>query len=200
MAVLVEDSMITIQLFPNTFLILFFLIFIVTIIIRLVKKNNSLRFFYVGIIELYVLLLISVTILPINIIDSSLMKAKSGLVNCFQLIPFRTITKIFRYDGFLSIQLIGNIVLLLPLPILIGFVVKNKSFAVLFIKCTMFSLGIEIAQVCIDLVLQYPSRRFDVDDIILNIIGILIGIVIFKTISCFEKFYHWIGENIVWTV
>lgn len=54
MAVLVEDSMITIQLFPNTFLILFFLIFIVTIIIRLVKKNNSLRLFYVGIIELYV--------------------------------------------------------------------------------------------------------------------------------------------------
>lgn len=105
--------MVTIQLFPSTFLILFFLIFAVTIIIRAVKKENSLKLFYVGIIELYVLLLVSVTILPINIIDSSLMENKSRWINYFQLIPFRTITEIFRHSGFLSVQLIGNIVLLL---------------------------------------------------------------------------------------
>lgn len=64
----------------------------------------------------------------------------------------------------------------------------------------MISFGIEFIQLCIDFVLQYPSRRFDVDDIILDVVGILIGMVIYKIISRFRRFYNWIGENIVWMI
>ena len=195
-----EDLMITIKLFPSTFLILFSLVFVVTIIIRVIRKKSYLKLFYVGIIELYVLLLVSVTLLPINIINPSLREGESRMIDYVQLIPFRTILETIESNGFLSIQLVGNIVLLLPLPILIGYVVKNKSFVILLAKCALISLGIEFIQICIDFAIQYPSRRFDVDDIILNVIGVMIGTMVFKTISHFETFYNWIGEKIVWKI
>ncbi len=83
--------MITIQLFPSTFLILFALVFLVTIIIRVIRKKSYLKLFYVGIIELYVLLLVSVTLLPINIINPSLIEGESRMIDYIQLIPFRTV-------------------------------------------------------------------------------------------------------------
>lgn len=192
--------MITIQLFPSTFLILFALIFVVTIIIRVIRKKSYLKLFYVGIIELYVLLLVSVTILPINIINPSLIEGESRFIDYFQLIPFRTIMETIEVNGYLSIQFVGNIVLLLPLPVLMGYSVKNKTSAILFLKCALVSFGIELIQIGIDFVLRYPSRRFDVDDIILNVIGILIGTMTFKIISHFKSFYNWIGGKIVWKI
>ena len=46
--------------------------------------------------------------------------------------------------------------------------------------------------------MSYPSRIFDVDDIILNGIGILIGMIIFKILKEQQKIYDFIGEKIVW--
>ena len=192
--------MITIQLFPSTFLFLFAVVFVVTIIVRAVRKTSKLKLFYVGIIELYVLLLFSVTILPIQIVDSVMLEEKIAFVNYFQLIPFYSIRALFKNHDFLSIQLVGNVILLMPLPILLGYINKKNSFMMLFAKCTAISLGIEIVQLCIDLVLQYPSRVFDVDDIILNAVGILLGILVFYLIFRFKKLYNWIGENIVWEI
>lgn len=192
--------MVTIQLFPQTFLILFAFIFTVTSIVRVIRKKSVLKLFYVGIIETYILLLFSVVILPINIIDTSLLEGESKFLDYFQLVPFRTIGEMLKYNDFFSIQLIGNIVLLMPLPILIGYANREKHFVALFSKCAMVSVGIELIQVCIDFALQYPSRKFDVDDIILNVLGVLMGTVILMLLTRLGKIYNWIGENIVWKI
>lgn len=86
----------------------------------------------------------------------------------------------------------------MPMPVLIGYLSKKVNYKVLFFKSILFSFGIEIIQLIIDILLSYPSRIFDVDDIILNGIGILIGMIIFKILKEQQKIYDFIGEKIVW--
>ena len=134
------------------------------------------------------MLLISVTIFPIRIIPSEMRTGKNSILDFCQLIPFKDIIDIVKNSGIINIQLIGNIILLMPMPVL----------KVLFFKSILFSFGIEIIQLIIDILLSYPSRIFDVDDIILNGIGILIGMIIFKILKEQQKIYDFIGEKIVW--
>ena len=110
----------------------------------------------------------------------------------------KDIIDIVKNSGIINIQLIGNIILLMPMPVLIGYLSKKVNYKVLFFKSILFSFGIEIIQLIIDKLLSYPSRIFDVDDIILNGIGILIGMIIFKILKEQQKIYDFIGEKIVW--
>ena len=144
------------------------------------------------------MLLISVTIFPIRIIPSEMRTGKNSILDFCQLIPFKDIIDIVKNSGIINIQLIGNIILLMPMPVLIGYLSKKVNYKVLFFKSILFSFGIEIIQLIIDKLLSYPSRIFDVDDIILNGIGILIGMIIFKILKEQQKIYDFIGEKIVW--
>jgi glycopeptide antibiotics resistance protein len=138
-------------------------------------------------VEVYILLLISTTILPVRIINPSLIEQESRLMDYVQLFPFRTIKEVLLYEGIGSIQIIGNIILFIPLPILIAYTSKKHNTFSVFIKSFFAPMGIEIIQFCMDILLKYPSRKFDVDDIILNTTGILIGLFIFKVIFYFKN-------------
>ena len=185
------EAMFTIAIHPPLFCVAFLVVFIITFLDRI-------RLCYIGIIELYIMLLISVTIFPIRIIPSEMRTGKNSILDFCQLIPFKDIIDIVKNSGIINIQLIGNIILLMPMPVLIGYLSKKVNYKVLFFKSILFSFGIEIIQLIIDILLSYPSRIFDVDDIILNGIGILIGMIIFKILKEQQKIYDFIGEKIVW--
>lgn len=189
--------MITIQLFPETFIILYGVIFVITCLIYKIKRNKSLNLFFVGIIELYILLVLSVTLLPLRIIPAELRQETCNYIYFFQLIPFVTIKEVFRFSGFFSIQLFGNIVLTIPMPILLGYATKEKKGIRLFTKSCVIPIGIEVTQLIIDFIVQYPSRFFDVDDIILNVCGIFIGTIIYIIMRHFKRLYDWIESNMV---
>jgi len=82
--------------------------------------------------------------------------------------------KQFRWS---SEQVLGNFVMLLPLGIYIPLVFpKLSGFFKVFIVCLLVSVSIELMQ----LITSYRST--DIDDVILNTSGAVIGYVIYKII------------------
>lgn len=84
------------------------------------------------------------------------------------LIPFR---EMFRYDFgsrlFLK-NVLGNIIMFLPYGFFTSYFLKEKRFLPIFILTVITSLTIESTQLMI-------GRVFDIDDILLNIVGGVLG-------------------------
>ena len=87
-------------------------------------------------------------------------------------IPFK---EIFRYsigsDKFIK-NVMGNIVLFIPYGFLASYFLDNKKISVISVLTIIISLTIESVQ-------YYIGRVFDIDDIILNLLGGIIGCLIF---------------------
>lgn len=87
-------------------------------------------------------------------------------------IPFK---EIFRYTigshKFFR-NIIGNILLFVPFGFFTSYYLKNKKMITTFILTLITSTTIEIVQ-------YYIGRVFDIDDIILNVIGGIIGFLLF---------------------
>ena len=114
-------------------------------------------------------------------INSVRLSREHGAWNC-NLIPFRTISsQLSRFKTIPTIvikNLFGNIAIFVPFSILLpmGYEAARKYHRV-FLVGLVYILIIEFAQ----LICMLGS--FDVDDIILNSIGVSCGYVIFKIIS-----------------
>ena len=95
-------------------------------------------------------------------------------------IPFK---EIFRYEIGSSVfmhNIIGNIVLFIPFGYFVSNIMKSrKAYAVLVVSI-ITSLVIEYTQLLI-------GRTFDVDDIILNVLGSLFGFLLYYLIELFER-------------
>jgi glycopeptide antibiotics resistance protein len=171
----------------TTFLITYIFILIITKLICYFRKKRYHNFWYYMILECYFLLLFKVTILPICILDSeSLSMFQSNIGNSaiyYRLIPFSGYSQYF-YSIYGIVQLLGNILLLMPIvPLLRWFLKKKFSYLRIITLILGLSLSIELIQFCINKVTQYPSHLSDINDIILNVFGGLIGIIICKAIE-----------------
>lgn len=95
-------------------------------------------------------------------------------------VPFK---EIFRYsigsDKFIK-NVMGNIVLFIPYGFLASYFLDNKKLGVISILTIIISLTIESVQ-------YYIGRVFDIDDIILNLIGGVIGFLIFIGIDAIKN-------------
>ncbi len=92
------------------------------------------------------------------------------------LVPTRTIVRINRhFHGQVAWQLIGNVVLLVPLGFFLPLLGKRyRRFAVTATVGLSVSVGIELVQ--LTMLLTLVSRRsVDVDDVILNVAGSCLG-------------------------
>lgn len=101
-------------------------------------------------------------------------------VYMYNLVPFTTINQFLVVENFdykvWIINLLGNIGVFIPFGILLPLVFGNKSIKLLIIfECGLLTLE----------TLQLLTRRgsFDVDDLILNTIGALIGYLIYQLVS-----------------
>ncbi len=93
-------------------------------------------------------------------------------------VPFR---EIFRYNitSRLFIKnVFGNILLFVPFGLFVSYLLKNKTFIPIIILGLIASCGIEFAQIAI-------GRTGDVDDVILNTFGALVGYIIYCLINAF---------------
>ena len=95
-------------------------------------------------------------------------------------IPFR---EIFRYSigskSFIK-NIIGNVVLFMPYGFFVGKYASLKNTKLTIFLLLLASISIEVTQLVI-------GRVFDVDDIILNVIGGLIGYLIYRIL---DKMYN----------
>ncbi|MGZ9584480.1 VanZ family protein [Paenibacillus marinisediminis] len=95
----------------------------------------------------------------------------------YNLIPFVTIKQFLQVDNFnfmiWFINIVGNIGVFVPFGVLIPIIIKVRLWKFIL----LFMTSITIMEV-----LQMLSRRgsFDIDDIILNTLGVLIGYSIYR--------------------
>ena len=92
------------------------------------------------------------------------------------LVPFQEISRyeICSYSFFR--QVFGNILLFVPFGYFASRFCKLKNISTIFIVSTLSSLTIESVQ-------MFIGRSFDVDDIILNVVGGVLGFIIYKVVE-----------------
>ena len=109
-------------------------------------------------------------------------------------IPFK---EILRYDFGSSLfykNIFGNMLLFLPYGIFIAKYVKLKSPIITMLIAFITSLSIEVIQFLI-------GRVFDVDDIILNVIGCVIGFSIYNIFKKFnDKLPEFFHKDLFWNI
>jgi glycopeptide antibiotics resistance protein len=143
-----------------------------------------------ALLVLYIFMLVKIILLKFRSMDPGFLWGRllAGLqqpgllsqrLDTGNLVPFREISRSLRslsdHDIF---NLFGNVAIFMPLGILLGLMFRNTEMAGLkIVVCAFFlSLGLETSQ------LLLMIGQFDVDDILLNSVGGLLGFVIYRTI------------------
>lgn len=96
------------------------------------------------------------------------------------LVPFK---EILRYDLFSAAfikQVLGNILLFVPLGYFATYYCKLKGVVSITIISMLSSVTIEIVQ-------HFIGRSVDIDDVILNVFGGILGFLIYKLLSAIES-------------
>jgi glycopeptide antibiotics resistance protein len=139
------------------------------------KLIKILFYIYIAFLILFVVLKFDGSFERIISLHNSIIEnEKDGLRN-INLIPFRSISPYLRNitEPYAFKNILANILVFIPL----GFFVTNKNSKNVF-KALIICLGVILSIECIQLL--FKIGFFDVDDIILNFIGSLIGIGINK--------------------
>ncbi|WP_163652199.1 VanZ family protein [Listeria sp. PSOL-1] len=127
---------------------------------------------------------IKYTLFPV-LISSQLLKDRAEDITgpFFNLIPFHTINEIFsiRINIESIMQIVLNIVLFVPLGILLPLCFNKISWKTVFLIGLSTSICIELIQLMQNIIYQAPFKFTDIDDIMLNVFGNVIGYVLFLT-------------------
>lgn len=108
-------------------------------------------------------------------------------LNKINIIPFKifidTYQEIFINENinYFIISFLGNIMIFIPIGLLVPIIWKLKDKTVILIGF-LISLSIELSQL-------FLNRGTDIDDLLFNTFGTIIGLVIYKIISKKEKKY-----------
>ena len=97
-----------------------------------------------------------------------------------RLQAFRTINFAFR-KGLVSQQfivLLGNLAVFIPLGMLLPIVSGRRSLLLVLAGALTVSIGIEVGQLAVSGVLGWAYRSADIDDVIVNVLGAVIGYVL----------------------
>ena len=169
------------------------IILLIVEISRFIKaKRNKRKFFclkefFVVMFQVYLALLISVTLFPLRISDIkvNLLVNFIPIVNSVKDLMMTINSMGFFMVKFWVINILGNIILLAPLAFIMPVISKKfRSLKSVVILCFCTSLFIEF--------LQFLSlfignlRSVDIDDVILNTLGAFIGFGAFKVLSGFS--------------
>jgi glycopeptide antibiotics resistance protein len=157
-------------------------IFILFLIILIWKKLSIKKIIISSLFYFYIITLIAVAIFPIPIGWLKEIWTYGGTNN---FIPFASISNILFNDS-LSFtikmkQIIGNIILFIPMWFLIPLIFKSQnSFKKVLLIWILASFSIELLQYIISLFLGFSYKVSDVDDILLNGLGVIISFILFK--------------------
>jgi glycopeptide antibiotics resistance protein len=124
--------------------------------------------FFVLLFMLYILILFHVVTYQDPVSDS---------ISSYNLVPFK---EMFRYDFGTTLfykNIVGNLLIFVPFGLFVSYVLKTHRLSLIFILSMISSVTIEFAQRLI------VGRVFDVDDIILNVTGGILGYLLYCIIN-----------------
>ena len=139
-----------------------------------IKKPSVNQIHFIGIqcLILYVVCLIEVVLFPLP--DADRIAAMNGYTG--QFIPFKFVSDVLKERSIESVlQVMLNVIMTVPFGFFLKFFLDMKRSNVIILTF-LLSLVIELAQLT-GLFFTYPGsyRLFDVDDLMLNTVGGLLG-------------------------
>ncbi|GGO00492.1 VanZ family protein [Saccharibacillus kuerlensis] len=171
------------------------------------KEFNLIHFIFKFVFVLYICLLISVVFFPILVDQQAILARKESIGEDipFNLVPFKSIYDTFSFGlnhGYyksLSAALIGNFLLLLPFGLYISAIWgKLRKVKKSIVVGMIISLTIESIQLLED-IFTAAGRSVDIDDIILNTLGFVVGCYVgkymFQFMQNLSKKYHFVLKN-----
>ena len=169
-------------------MLLLFIIVIVTIrVIDVIINQNK----FVLYKDLFLIMFILYLFLLFELVTSTDFESYSN-----NFIPYKEIMR-YKYTSKLFYKnVLGNVLLFVPFGYFVNKVLKNKKIVVGIFITLVTSLSIELIQMNI-------GRSFDIDDIMLNLVGGILGCLIYKFLdyikeklpNCLRK--TWI-YNVLW--
>ena len=169
----------------DAYLFGFFALIIVEAVM-FIRKTELKRKVMIGLFVVYITLALSVTLFPIPFQETY----SSGYE--YNFIPFKSIADSLNAGLRPAIMSVaGNIILTMPFGFLVTLLKNNKKFLIILYLIVLFSFMIELLQLVIGLGIGYRYRNVDIDDLILNTTGGIIGYAIYrltpkKLLSIFE--------------
>ena len=116
-----------------------------------------------------------------------------------ELIPFGITVQYIKgaFDGYSPVnyvvmQLLGNILMTIPLGIMLPFLIKDKEKKVYMAAALIIPVSIELSQLVMGFVTQTMYRTVDIDDVMLNCLGIIIGYRIYNRVlpQSLKNYFH----------
>lgn len=141
--------------------------------------------------DLYILTFILYMFLLFELVTSTDFESYSN-----NFIPFKEIMRYSYTSKLFFKNVLGNVLLFVPFGYFANNILKNKKIIVAMFITLITSSSIEIIQMNI-------GRSFDIDDIILNLIGGIIGYLIYKLLYVIKDVLpEWLKKewiyNIIW--
>lgn len=134
----------------------------------ILKKRKKEYYFFILIFGIYLNFFIEKAFFPIFTDGASYYVTLSNYINL-------DITNLFQYTPY---QIIGNLLLTFPLGILMAFIIDSNNSVRIGIS-VLFSALIEFIQLSMIFSLHLIDVFFDINDIILNVVGCLLGNFLF---------------------
>ena len=151
-------------------------IFLVVIIsMRLMYIHNSSEKF-VFYKEFFNMLFIIYALILFQLLTNTEMNASSGI----NIVPF---TEILRYEigsNQFYLNVIGNIFVFLPFGYFVSSYIKATRVSHILLVTLITSFTIEFVQ-------HYIGRSFDIDDILLNVVGSIVGFLLYIGFTAIKK-------------
>lgn len=150
-----------------------FLIVVVSIRFMYLHNSHEKFVFYK---EFMNLIFVVYALILFQLLTDTEMNMNSGV----NIVPF---TEILRYDigttGF-YLNVVGNILIFVPFGYFVSSYIKASKVSHILLVSGFTSLTVECVQ-------HYIGRSFDIDDILLNIAGAIIGFLIFIGFTAIKK-------------
>ena len=149
--------------------------------------------FFFNIVYIYIIIVLGVTLFPIPFQAVETMYPVPH-----NLIPFQSICSTLKMGITYTslVQIGGNIVISIPYGVLL-YILGRKNGMQRFLLALLFPLTIEFLQMIIGHIIRLTYRSFDVDDLILNTMGVYVGIICGQILlrSHIEKIYKKVFPN-----
>lgn len=139
------------------------------------------RLVAVGGFATYLLLVSSYTVFPLWFSSSYIedFRRQGKFLNFMNFVPFKDLS--LKY--LISIQGWGNVVLGIPFGFVFPFVVTVSGWRQMVRYGLMFGAGIELTQLAISLLYGFAYRVIDINDVLLNFTGAMIGYALLRAVA-----------------
>ena len=148
---------------------------VVIILIRIMYIHNSGEKF-VFYKEFLNLIFIIYALLLYRLLTNTELNASSGM----NLVPFQEIMRYKIGSPNFYTNVVGNILVFIPFGYFVSGYIKASKISHILIVSATTSFVVEVVQ-------KYIGRSFDIDDILLNVVGAIIGFLIFIGFSAIKK-------------